>query len=278
MIKSDSISVMSQILSDAEMRQCIDVSEELISVSSKSDFNELVSRQVRQLIPHECSVCVFIDKDTYAVTNMHNVDYPEGFLNDIMHDKNSNRVVESPLVKSWLRGSKVIMVDDSLYYNPRYEQWTAAAQRYNLKNMLVNGLEVQGQRRFSYFNFTNHLRPVTDKEQRILSLLTPHMHLALARVEMSEETKPTAAQKNSDSSRFGLLSNREFEVLKLVEKGLKNAEIAELLFISPFTIKNHVRHIYEKLGVKNRVEAVTLYRDCVHHLDRAQASPASQLL
>jgi ATP/maltotriose-dependent transcriptional regulator MalT len=51
------------------------------------------------------------------------------------------------------------------------------------------------------------------------------------------------------------LSPRERQVLELVAGGRTNEEVAGLLFISPVTVKAHLRHIYEKLGVRNRVEA-----------------------
>ncbi len=54
-----------------------------------------------------------------------------------------------------------------------------------------------------------------------------------------------------------ILSRREEQVLDLVSEGRTNEEVAGLLFISPVTVKAHLRHIYEKLGVRNRVEAVT---------------------
>jgi DNA-binding NarL/FixJ family response regulator len=54
----------------------------------------------------------------------------------------------------------------------------------------------------------------------------------------------------------GSLSRREREVLGLVAEGLNNRAIAERLFISENTVKNHVRNIHEKLGVHTRMEAV----------------------
>jgi len=52
------------------------------------------------------------------------------------------------------------------------------------------------------------------------------------------------------------LSEREIEVLKLIAKGYKNSEIAEKMFVSQNTIKTHIKNIYVKLDVKNRVEAL----------------------
>lgn len=54
------------------------------------------------------------------------------------------------------------------------------------------------------------------------------------------------------------LTEREREVLALLVEGLSNQEIADRLFLGIGTVKFHVRNIYSKLGVDNRVAAVTL--------------------
>jgi NarL family two-component system response regulator LiaR len=57
-----------------------------------------------------------------------------------------------------------------------------------------------------------------------------------------------------DESESGL-SPRELDVLRLIARGMDNAQIAEELSISPFTAKNHVSSILAKLGVSNRLQA-----------------------
>jgi DNA-binding CsgD family transcriptional regulator len=52
------------------------------------------------------------------------------------------------------------------------------------------------------------------------------------------------------------LTDREAEVLGLVAEGRTNGEIATALSISPGTVKKHLDHIYEKLDVRSRTEAV----------------------
>lgn len=51
------------------------------------------------------------------------------------------------------------------------------------------------------------------------------------------------------------LSKRELEILKLLIDGRSNTEIATILYLSPNTIKTHIRGILNKLSVENRIQA-----------------------
>ncbi|HEX8330999.1 MAG TPA: helix-turn-helix transcriptional regulator [Segetibacter sp.] len=52
------------------------------------------------------------------------------------------------------------------------------------------------------------------------------------------------------------LTQRERLILKLVAKGCSNQQIADRLFISVDTVKNHLKNTYRKLGACNRIEAL----------------------
>ncbi|MBN9685032.1 MULTISPECIES: response regulator [unclassified Corallococcus] len=69
----------------------------------------------------------------------------------------------------------------------------------------------------------------------------------------SEPAAPASAQEPL----LKPLSDREREILQLIAKGVSNSEAARLLSLSKATIRTHLEHIYRKLEVTNRVEAVT---------------------
>lgn len=84
------------------------------------------------------------------------------------------------------------------------------------------------------------------------------LHVAIRTVASGEVFLPKRIKTiYDDRKKRPSLSEREIEIVRLVAKGFSNDELAERLHLSPDTIKAHLRHIYEKLGVESRVEAVT---------------------
>ena len=61
------------------------------------------------------------------------------------------------------------------------------------------------------------------------------------------------------SAKLDTLSPREMEIMELISKSMTNEEIADKLFISSKTVKTHLRNIFVKAGIRNRVEAALLY-------------------
>ena len=70
----------------------------------------------------------------------------------------------------------------------------------------------------------------------------------------AEEPPPAPVQQPTRDRERSPLSQREREIVALVAQGFKNKEMAEKMFISEQTVKNHLHNIFDKLGVSDRLE------------------------
>ncbi len=141
-----------------------------------------------------------------------------------------NGIVATRMIKERDPHVKVVMLtmmDQETYV---YEAIKAGATGYLLKNVGLNEL-------------TRAIRAVVKGEASLHPQAQAHLIKEYALM----------ARKNRET--FGL-SDRELEVLQLLADGNTNKDIAERLFISTQTVKTHIAHIFEKLGVKDRTEAV----------------------
>lgn len=99
------------------------------------------------------------------------------------------------------------------------------------------------------FMFRSSRRDFTERDRLVLELLRPHLHAI-------DETYERRRSLSVDVP----LTRREREVLGWVEAGKTNSEIAEILWISPLTVRKHLENAYEKLGVRTRTAAVARLR------------------
>ncbi|MDI6873852.1 response regulator [Candidatus Solincola sp.] len=141
-----------------------------------------------------------------------------------------NGITATRLIKKDLPETKVIMLTMLDQEGYVYEAVKAGATGYLLKN---TGLEELVKAIKEVYKGGATLHPEAQAQ-----LLKEYVYLA---------------QSNRET--YGL-SDRELEILQLLGDGLSNKEIAEKLFISIQTVKTHITHIFEKLGVKDRTEAV----------------------
>ena len=103
---------------------------------------------------------------------------------------------------------------------------------------------------------------------------TPPAKLLEGIVELIEGGSPMSSQiarkvvaafqnkkpsQQANELKLDILSRREKEILEMLSKGMLYKEIADNMFISIETVRKHVYHIYEKLHVDNRVQAVNKY-------------------
>jgi len=138
-------------------------------------------------------------------------------------------------VRESVPSAKILMLTVSDEEEDLYEAVKAGANGYLLKEISIEEV-------------ADAIRAVTQGQ----SLISPSMASKLL-----QEFNVLSKQADDRSSPHApKLTERELEVLQLVAQGLSNRKIADKLYISENTVKNHVRNMLEKLHVHSRMEAV----------------------
>jgi DNA-binding NarL/FixJ family response regulator len=89
------------------------------------------------------------------------------------------------------------------------------------------------------------------------TIIQPNLARRLLRHFHVPETDARPPPGHREEPPMRPLTEREIEILRLIAKGLSNSEAAGVLGLSRATVRTHLEHIYDKLEVTNRVEAVT---------------------
>jgi transcriptional regulator EpsA len=125
-----------------------------------------------------------------------------------------------------------------------------------MNSLLVYGVhDTRGKNDCIYVFFDK--APEFQVQQSVLGLLMPHVDAALRRVECVEV--PNTEEALMEELDFGGLSDREHEILHWVKLGKTNFEIGMILTISPNTVKNHLKRIFQKLDVSCRAQAAAKF-------------------
>ena len=158
---------------------------------------------------------------------------PDVILMDIRMPK-LDGIEAARRIKESVPTTRIIMLTVSDEDTHLYDAIKAGANGYLLKDLAIEEVP-------------QSIRRVYAGE----SLISPSMASKLL-TEFSTLSKKVEQRQQIASPS---LTPREVEVLRFVAKGMSNREIAEELYISENTVKNHVRNILEKLQMKSRMEA-----------------------
>ncbi|HEX9530217.1 MAG TPA: response regulator transcription factor [Acidimicrobiales bacterium] len=159
---------------------------------------------------------------------------PDVVLMDVRMPK-VNGIEAARAIRAMAPSTRILMLTVSDEEEDLYEAIKAGANGYLLKEISVEEV-------------AEAIRAVVQGQ----SLISPSMASKL----LSEFNSLVRRAEEKPQFPAPALTSRELEVLKLVAKGMSNREIADELFISENTVKNHVRNILEKLHLHSRMQAV----------------------
>jgi transcriptional regulator EpsA len=240
-------------LQSHDMEHLVVAIESSLKVHNRAQFFLWTQGPLQSFIPHETLVCAYGDvvrmrcKSEIFGTHLHG-EHAENSIQDP-----ANGLIHR-LQDEWLRaGSSPLLCDPDSAEQTGRRQLYADLKRNQLGRVSCHGpREITGEQG-SFFAFARMPHVPGPRDAYLLELLMPYLHMALYRMLAHTACTP---QRNAVSQEVALLTKREMQVLHWVKNGKTNVEIAQILTISPPTVKHHVQRIMRKLKVTNRAQAV----------------------
>lgn len=231
--------------------------EASLRVRKRSDFFSWVQGIFQAMIPHECLVCVIslghegsMQTDclsSYPLTGAQTAQLT-GVDDGLLHQ----------LILRWERnGYRPVIVEPADAAEggppPGAQSLETLVDRLLLKNVVAHGLPGMGNYPVGFFAFFQIGPRAMPEHARRLQLLLPYLFAAFLRSSLE---RGFVGHEAAGTAAADVLTEREDEVLQWVKLGKSNSEIAQILGISPLTVKNHIQKILRKLNVQNRAQAV----------------------
>jgi transcriptional regulator EpsA len=236
------------ILTEREREYLVRAIETAIHVRKRHQFFLWTQGQFRGVLSHEILICVRLD-DNGQVLQF------ECFHGTVLDGEDYDRLC-NPVSGYAVQLARKCCASGSLMLSANsaanHGELVSGLLGNGLKNVLAcaTGRLQGGTSVYLLFDLDTEPEP---RHAYFLELLLPHLQMATMRLAESQLPGPTASLNTGTR----MVTDREVEILRLVQRGKSNHEIGALLGISPLTVKNHVQKIYRKLNVQNRAHAVS---------------------
>jgi transcriptional regulator EpsA len=238
-------------LSARDMEHLVVTIDASLKITKRSQFYLWAQGALQGFIPHELLICAYGDIARMRFKF-------EVFTGGLFNAADENDVGDQAngllprIVDEWLRAGSTpcVFSPDGAGQTGR-RQLFADLKRCSYGHVAAHGpKEMQGEFG-SFFIFARTPHAPTARDLYLVELLMPYLHTALYRMLANESSGDV--EEVADTT---LLTKREIQVLHWVKNGKTNSEIAQILHLSPPTVKNHLQKIMRKLGVTNRAQAV----------------------
>jgi len=221
------------------------VLESSIHVRNASGFYLWTQGALQTLIPHEILICClesgtgqcptwysscrYFREEHFAATT-----HPEtGIVGSLVRDWS-----DSQRPRFMLPGAVDAATEERL-------------KMLELKNLVAHGVHGYGVSRNAFFVFGRTSMKDTARNRLLLDLVVPIVFTTYCRARAGEQAGRQLPQRQASK-----VTDREAEILRWIREGKTTGVIAEGLDLSPFTVRNHVKNIFRKLGASSRSQAV----------------------
>ncbi|MEO7465044.1 MAG: XrtB/PEP-CTERM-associated transcriptional regulator EpsA [Nitrosospira sp.] len=240
-------------LTEREMEYLFRIIESSTSIFQRHQFFLWAQGEVQSLLPHGMLICIFDEGSGQSVSI-------EKFSRTIINENRFSELCQPGsgiifrVMSAWSAGkNQPFLLCPSNPNGIAYKHFADDLKRDDLERIAAHGMFDANGRTSSLFAFTQVSGALTERHTYFLELLIPHMHMALVRMLFNERYHQHGVMGGKNKK---IITDRETEVLRYVQMGKNNLEIANLLNLSPLTVKNHIQKILRKLKVNNRAHAV----------------------
>lgn len=240
----------------------IEAIQESLHIKTHFELFLWLQRKAQHFIPHEILISAWGDFSLgliyFDIVSAH----PMLRTKNISENTLTPQIIE--LFNQWCAQEKNALVldvrngvfNEKTLFKDLSKRNNFSSFRFNeMKSIILHGIKDNRGSHDCLYILMNRT-PISNSAKHALEILMPFIDCAFRRIDQLEDMQPKV-QQNGDINEP--LTLREIEIMEHLREGRTNREIAELLDISAFTVKNHLQHIYEKLNAINRSQAVNKY-------------------
>lgn len=233
--------------------ELLDVIESSLKVSQRHHFFLWTQGELQVWLPHEALICCLFGRDGVC-SHVQQFSWKPYFKDDsLLRLCQSRHGLFARLLKAWREAGSALQfkIPDLLTEDSSHSSHFIAESIAAFSRASIHGVRGHDGNVISIFVFLGVHDIAMESRSKVMELIVPHMYAALVRVLHETDERSGALLPT-------LVSAREQEILKLISVGKTNPEIAQILYLSPFTIKNHIKNIFKKLNTTSRSQAVVL--------------------
>jgi len=235
----------------------VEIAEASLRVTQREHLFSWLQGCFQYLFPHEVMVCGIgaFDSDDFRFESFSSTRYFSEIHVKTVTSPREGLVWQT--MKKWQQVRRPLMLGNGLLagdhgsYVVPFADADAGLVAMELRNIAAHGMGEQNGNVSTFFCFSRMPQQPGQTHAHLLELLIPYLHSALIRVAAAGDNKAFAGAGVQPQQ----ITSREREILNWLKNGKTNWEIAQILGISPLTVKNHVQNILRKLNVQNRSHA-----------------------
>lgn len=243
------------------------LSEKIFSIIASSyrinkhiDFYNWLQTSVAEVLPHNMLLACWGDFDNNSQKFNFNYDVASNLANintqALFDSPEKTDVLMRQLYKTWSANNcRWLTVNNLDNVDGNDEIKSKLPDIFNeFKSLLVYGLsDLRASNDCLYVFFSTD--STFNVQDSLMGLLMPHIDNVLRKIQHIEPVDTSEAERVSAIKSYNL-SMRELEIIDWVKLGKTDSEIAMILYISQNTVKSHLKHVFEKLNVTRRAQAV----------------------